>query len=131
MRRDNGRVYRPRANDDGSTRWFVVREEIRDRGLAARACHVVPDLVRFTAARAVVDAYTDHRKVMPSATEAGEDALWAKGKHQYKRDPGMNIALDLSDADDWDLLSHLACPVWQRRRGRRQVAVVRPRPYGT
>ena len=77
-------MYRPRANDDGSTKWFVVHAEICDRDLAARACHVVPDLVRFTAARAVVDAYTDRRKVMPSAAEAAEDALWelAKPKHE-------------------------------------------------
>jgi hypothetical protein len=105
---DNGRVRRPRADEDCSTEWFVVREDIRDRDLAARACHVVLGLVRFKASRAVVDAYTDHRKVMPPDAEAAEDVLWAKDRHQHKRDPGMNVALDLSSADDWDLLVRYA-----------------------
>ncbi len=106
---NNRSVRRPQANDDdGSTEWFMVRELIRDRDLAAHACNVVLDLVKFTAARAVVDAYTDHGKVMPSDAEAAEDMLRGRGKLQHKRDPGMNVVLDLSDAKDWDLLNRYA-----------------------
>ena len=32
----------------------------------------------------------------------------SKASGQHKRDPGMNVELDLSDADDWDLLARYA-----------------------
>ena len=99
---------RPQPDDDHSTEWFVVEEHIHDRRLAARACQAILDLLKPRATRAVLDAYTDHRKPMPPDAEAAEDALWAKGKRQHKRDPGMNVELDLSDADDWDLLTRYA-----------------------
>jgi hypothetical protein len=94
--------------DDRSTEWFAVAEHIHDRDLAAHACQSVLDLVKSKAARAVVDAYTDHRKAMPPDASEAEEALWATGKQQHKRDPGMNIEFDLSSADGWDLLNRYA-----------------------
>ena len=39
---------------------------------------------------------------MPPDARAAEEALMAEGKQQHKRDPGMNVELDLSSADGWD-----------------------------
>ena len=75
----------------------------------------------------VPDAYTDHRK-MPPNIEAAEDALWALGKRQHKRDPGMNVELDLTNADAWDLLEKVCPVVDQRRRVRHCQRGDRPLP---
>jgi hypothetical protein len=99
---------RPQPGDDRSTQWFTVAEHIHDRDLAARVCQSVLELVKSSAARGVVDAYTDHRKAMPPDARAAEEALTARGKQQHKRDPGMNVELDLSSADGWDLLARYA-----------------------
>lgn len=106
----------PPPDDARSTEWFDVFEIqegahrgcIHDRALAVRACRAVLKLVKSHAARAVVDAYTDYRKLMPPDAEAAEDALWTMGKQQHKRDPGMNVELDLSNPEGWDLLDRYA-----------------------
>jgi hypothetical protein len=64
--------------------------------------------VKSKSVRAAVDAYTDYQKAMPPDAEAAQEALRAKGKQQHKRDPGMNVELDLSNAEDWDLLTRYA-----------------------
>jgi len=93
---------------ESATEWYVVVEEIADRGLAAQACQAVLDIVKPRATRALVDAYTDYRKMMPPEVQAAEAALHAKGKLQHKGDPGMNVKLDLSLVQDWDLLARYA-----------------------
>jgi hypothetical protein len=102
------RMPQPHLGDDRSTQWFTVVEHIHDRDLAARACQCVLRLVKSNAARAAVDAYTDHQKAMPPDARAAQEALQAKGKQQHKRDPGMKVDLDLSNAEDWDLLTRYA-----------------------
>lgn len=98
----------PEPDGDNPTEWFVVAEHIHDRGLAARACQAVLDLMKSNAARAAVDAYTDHRKAMPPDAVSAEEALHARGKQQHLRDPGMNVELDLSRSYDWNLLTRYA-----------------------
>lgn len=99
-----------------STAWFDVFEIqegahrgcIHDRALAVRACQAVLKVMKPQAARAVLDAYTDYHTLMPPDAEAAEQALWTIGKQQHRRDPGMNVELDLSDAQGWDLLDRYA-----------------------
>jgi hypothetical protein len=98
----------PDRTDALAREWYLIAEEIRDRSLAARACESVLDIVKPQAAKAVVDAYTDYRKAMTADVEAAEAALWVMGKQQHKRDAGMNIALDLADPENWDLLTRYA-----------------------
>ena len=108
----------PPSDDAPSTAWFDVFEIqegahrgcIHDRALAVRACRAVLKLVKSHAVRAVVDAYTDYRKLMPPDAEAAEQVLWTIGKQQHRRDPGMNVELDLSCAEGWDLLDR--CAPW-------------------
>jgi hypothetical protein len=71
----------PKPDGDNSTEWFVVAEHIHDRGLAARACQAVLDLMKSNAARAAVDAYTDYRKAMPPDAVSAEEALHARASN--------------------------------------------------
>jgi hypothetical protein len=99
---------KPQSADEVSMTWYAVVEHIHDRDLAGRACHAVLDLVRSRAARAVIDAYTDHRKGLPTEASTAQEALRALGERQHRRDPGMNIALDLTRREDCDLLRRYA-----------------------
>lgn len=99
---------RPHLGADRSTDWYTVAEDIHDRDLASRACQSVLHLVKSNAARAAVDVYTYHRKAMPPDAGVAEEALRAKGKQQHKGDPGMNVELDPSNPEDWDLLTRFA-----------------------
>jgi hypothetical protein len=76
----------PKPDGENSTEWFVVAEHIHDRGLAARACQAVLDLMKSNAARAAVDAYTDYRKAMPPDAVSAEEAPHARGKQQHRRE---------------------------------------------
>lgn len=82
----DGRMSRPRPSDDDSITVVHGGRDIHDRDLAARSCQSVARLVNSNAARAAVDAYTDHRKVMPPDAGAAQEELQAKGKQQHKRD---------------------------------------------
>ena len=82
---------------------YVVEKDITDRNEAEEACQAVLDVLRPVLARAVVDAYTDHREQMPAQVAAIERRLHELGSEQGQRDPGMGVELVL-DEHGWQLL---------------------------
>lgn len=93
---------------ESTTRWYAVTEDIRDRGLAAKACHAVLGVLQSRIARARIDAYTDFRKAITPEAAAAEEALMNLGKRQHRGDPGMGVQLDLSTTEHRDLLARYA-----------------------
>ena len=91
-------------------RWYVVSQDILDRGLAEQACLAVLDAVRPRAARVHVDAYSDYRDSLTPQAQAAQDELRARGAVGLRRrgDPGMGVELDPASAPDWDLLQTYA-----------------------
>jgi hypothetical protein len=87
---------------------YVVDKDVTDRAEAATVCDAVLDAVNSRLASATVDAYSDYDdKLTPAAREA-QHTLFAMGKEQGLRDPGMGVNLDLGDPTAWAVLRAFA-----------------------
>jgi hypothetical protein len=93
-----------RAGQRTPTCWYVVPQDITDRGLAQHACLAVLDAVRSKVARVHIDAYSDYRDSLTPQAQAAQDELRARGANRRRGDPGMGVELDPASAADWDLL---------------------------
>jgi hypothetical protein len=78
-----------------------------DQHEARRACHAVLDVVLPRARTIYIDAYSDVEPLPPEGLIA-QTTLFAMGRAQGSRDPGMGIALDAKAENHVRLLREIA-----------------------
>jgi hypothetical protein len=87
---------------------YVVDKDVTDRAEAAAVCDAVLDAVKSRLVFATVDAYSDYDDEMTPAAREAQRKLFAMGKEQGLRDPGMGVNLDLRDPTAWAVLRAFA-----------------------
>lgn len=80
-------------------RSFTVPTDIVTRSDAEAVTAAVLDVLADAAQRAVVDAYTDHRREMTPEVQAAESLLRSRNERRVRGDVGMGVEVTRDDAE--------------------------------